>query len=220
MEILPKFLNRKISTPAGIIIIVLTALLVGAILFWQYLLISGHIVLPIEFRIIKEKPEWPLSIDKYVFIEQHTHTEGEVIEGEKSMKCGGPREMIDEPTYSFNSETEILNGMIGFKVDETLKLVYGSGRSLSGFAGGGVSTNLTGIYNIPYTGINVIIHKIENNGTVHLTYKGNKIILETNEKWEDTFTKIEEFDFCKIKYTITDKIINYGILDKDKIQSW
>jgi len=152
---------------------------------------------------------------QYIFLDQHTNINGKTISGE----C--PMMMIDFPTYSFKKETGILNGMINFEVNEKLKVVYGWGTSLSGDAGGGAGTTLVGIYEFPYNGEDIVINKIDNDGTVQFTYKGKAITLKPNSEWEDIKTETnKETKGCIREDTITDKIINYGILDKTKIKSF
>jgi hypothetical protein len=164
------------------------------------------------------KKEWEIGSDKYVFVDHHIHIHGELIEGEY------PFMFIDFPTYSFDKETSTLRGMIDFDINATLKIVYGSGSSLSGCVGSGAGTVLSGVYELPYEHDGLKIVKIEPDGTAHIEYNGVSIILNTGEELVNTISKIDAQQFGdqigKANLTITDRIVNYGILDKSKIEKW
>ncbi len=170
-----------------------------------------------EFTIKKEVTGWSLPSNKYIFLDQHAQIDGKIIEGGGT--CAGP--LIDFLNHSFNKETKVVSGMINFEAtNEKLKVVFGSGLSLSGGAGGGISTELTGIYEIPYKNSKIEINKVDSEGTIYFLYKGKEITLKSGEEWKEVKTEIIRRESCERKDTITDRIINYGILDKDKIQSW
>lgn len=76
------------------------------------------------------KDDWEISTDKYIFIEHKVITDGEIIEGNY---ISG--QMIDSPSYSYDSYTGKLSGYIGFKINNSLKLVYGRGLCYTGIAG-------------------------------------------------------------------------------------
>ena len=157
---------------------------------------------------------WIILPNKYVFIDHHIHTYGELIEGSY------PSLMVDFPTYNFNKETGSLSGMINFDINETLKAVYGGGISLSGAAGGGAATGLSGVYELPYEKGGITILKIDSDGTAYIVYKGVSIILKNDEEWVNITSRVDIQETGKAKLTETDKIVNYGILDKSKIEKW
>jgi len=157
---------------------------------------------------------WGIPPNKYVFIDHHIHTYGELIEGSY------PSLMVDFPTYNFNKETGSLSGMINFDINETLKAVYGDGLSLSGAAGGGAATGLSGVYELPYEKGGITILKIDSDGTAYIVYKGVSIILKNDEEWVNITSRVDIQETGKAKLTETDKIVNYGILDKSKIEKW
>jgi len=189
-------------------------------------ILIGLLVIPVVISMISiggcahEEPEkeWEIGSDKYVFIDHHIHTHGELIEGEY------PFMFIDFPTYSFDTETNTLSGMINFDINKTLKVVYGSGSSLSGCVGSGAGTVLSGVYELPYENNGFRIVKIEPDGTAHIEYNDLSIILKGGEEWVDITSRIDTQQFGdqigKANLTITDKIVNYGILDKSKIEKW
>jgi len=162
------------------------------------------------------KDDWEISTDKCVFIEHDEITEGELIEGNY---ITGP--MIDSPSYSYNSSAGILSGYISFDINKSLKLVYGRGRCLTGVAGGGVSTMLFGIYELPYQTQNLHITNVEANGTVHLLYNDSTIILKSNEEWIHITSGIDiqnnAGEIAKAKLTTTVRIVNNGIILKSNI---
>ncbi len=167
----------------------------------------------------KTEKEWKISSDKYVFINHHTHTHGEVIEGNYP---GGLA--VDFGTYSFDEKTGALMGSINFDINETLKAVYGSGGSLSGAAGKGAGTSLSGVYELPYEYHRFKIIKIDADGTAYIEYNNISIVLKSGEKWVNTTSKIDTQQFKdqvgKAKLTTTDEIVNYGILEKSRIKAW
>lgn len=164
---------------------------------------------------IQEKPE---KEGEYVFIDQHIHTYGELIEGDHLPSN------IDFPTYSFDNETGILEewSETSLEINESLKAIYGHGQSLSGVAGSGKATGLSGVYELPYKEDKFRILKIDSNGTAYLEYKKVSIILRSGEEWTNITSKISISDYkgqtSKANLTITNKIINYGILNKSKIE--
>lgn len=161
---------------------------------------------------VNQQDEWPISPDKYVFIDHHVHTHGESIEGE----C--PTLYIDFPTYSFSEVEKTLSVRTDFKVDSSVKIIYGDGVSLSGDGGAGAATGLKAVYELPFEQRGLEIVNVEPDGTAHLKYNGLSIILKSGEKWVNTTTKIDTQNSCKRNLTITDRIVNYGILDKSKIK--
>jgi len=161
--------------------------------------------------------DWIISSDKCVFVDHHVNTNGELIEGNYQ---GGLN--IDFPTYSFDETSKILNGEFDFEINKTLKIIYGDGRSLSGVVGEGAATGLFGIYDIPYAKGKFEIKEIEFDGTVHIQYNDSLIVLKSNEEWVNVTSEIDTQDFgeviVKANIITTDKIVNYGIIEKSKIE--
>lgn len=166
-----------------------------------------------------QEENWIINSDKCVFIDHHVNTNGELIEGNY---IEGPQ--VDFPTYTFNAENEILSGDIDFSINKSLKVIYGNGVSLSGLAGGGAGTGLTGIYELPYEKGAFKITDVESNGTVHLLYKDASIVLSVDEEWINVTSKIDTQDFgegvAKANLITTDKFVNYGIIEKSNIEKW
>jgi hypothetical protein len=185
--------------------IVLAALLV--------LIIASSIIF-FEFK-LKTNTESLKTTGTFIFIEQRTHIHGETIEGDY------PRVMIDFPTYSFNEKNGTLSGMVNFEINETLKAIYGSGLVLSGAAGGGASTGLDGIFDLPFRKDDFQLLKIDIDGTANIVYRGLSITLRKGEEWTNTTSTIDSKEAGNFKgkamLTITDEIINHGILEKSKV---
>ena len=161
--------------------------------------------------------DWEIKSDKCVFLEHHISTDGELIEGNY---VEGPG--IDSPTFTFDSTNKILNGVMFFEINKSLKVIYGNGKSFGGVAGYGVSTSLLGIYEIPYSLGNLKIESVETNGTIHFLYKDSTIVLKSNEEWADTTTHIDiqnnSGEVAKAILTNIDRFVNYGIIEKSKIK--
>lgn len=164
---------------------------------------------------ISQKVTKKLSPSKYVFIEGYIWTNQEVIEGALSVR------EIDFSDYRFHDDTGALSGKIDFEVNESLKAVYGSGRTLSG-DGSGYGSSLYGVYDLPYSHNSFILLKIDSDGTAHIRYNDASIVLSPGEKWVNQSSEIWESQFggqlAKVNITINETITNYGILDKSKIK--
>jgi hypothetical protein len=114
-----------------------------------------------------------------------------------------------------------LTGMVNFEINETLKAIYGSGLVLSGAAGGGASTGLDGIFDLPFRKDDFQLLKIDIDGTANIVYRGLSITLRKGEEWTNTTSTIDSKEAGNFKgkamLTITDEIINHGILEKSKV---
>jgi hypothetical protein len=161
--------------------------------------------------------DWEIKSDRCVFLEHHISTNGEIIEGNY---IEGPG--IDSPTFTFDSNSGILSGVMFFDINKSLKVIYGNGRSLGGVAGYGVSTSLLGIYKLPYNLENFKIENVESNGTIHFQYKDSTIVLKSKEEWLDTTTYVDiqnnSGEIAKARLTNIDRFVNYGIIEKSKIE--
>jgi hypothetical protein len=165
-----------------------------------------------------QEDNWVFSSDKCLFVEHHKYTNGVLIEGNTPHK--GP--MIDFSGYSFNESSKILEGVIDFKIDKSLKVIFGSGKSLGGFAGGGIASGLYGIYEIPFKQGAFEITDVSFDGTIQVQYKDSLIVLKYGETWENISSEIitqnDNGNVSKINYITKDRIVNYGIIDKKEIK--
>jgi hypothetical protein len=166
-----------------------------------------------------QEEDWIINSGKCIFIDHHINTHGELIEGNY---IEGPQ--VDFPTYTFNAQNKILSGDINFSISKSLKIIYGNGISLSGLAGGGAGTGLTGIYELPYEQGAFKIIDVESNGTVHIMYNDSLIVLNIDEEWINITSRIDTQDFgegiAKANLITADKFVNYGIIEKSDIEKW
>lgn len=148
--------------------------------------------------------------NQYIFLEQHKFTQNERLEGEYNHLT------FDFATYSFDSLTGILTDYLGnMKMNKSIRMVLGTGDSASGDALSGEATHLKGIQETPSEHNDFIITKIDDDGTVYFTYKDSTMVLLPNEKWMHISTEIVEDTLGTVKYTYTDRITNWGLLDKE-----
>jgi hypothetical protein len=162
------------------------------------------------------KEELVLPADRCVFVDHHVHVDGVLLEGESRGL------MIDFPTYSFDPEGRKLTGLINFEVNDSLLAVYGDGTSLSGAMGGGAATMLHGAYALPYSWYGLTISSVKADGTVTIEYKNETILLSPGEEWTLTASEIQALDGYDgnrslINVTTGDRIVNYGLLNKNDI---
>lgn len=160
--------------------------------------------------------ERSILVNQCVFIDHHVHRDGALLEGQ------GIGLMIDFPTYGFNKEERKLTGMVNFAINDSLVAVYGDGGSLSGAMGGGAATMLYGVYTLPYDGRGLTIGSIDHTGAVTILYKNESIVLQPGEEWVRITSEIitdngYDGNLTRINATTTDKIVNYGLINKADI---
>lgn len=182
---------------------------------------------------INEEPEE--GAIKYLFVEHHIRKHGVLLSGPQP-----PLLQIDFPTYILNTDSAILTGMIDFKIDDNLKIIFGSGTCLSGTAGGGCGTVLSGVYSLPFKrempkkdekGKIVSeylqrgkfeILKLHEKGKIDFEYYNTVNALNAGEEWikeiiyNDTIAVNEKQSISKIK--VTERIINFGFIESSKIR--
>jgi hypothetical protein len=158
----------------------------------------------------------PDSGNTCVFIDHHVHVDGVLIQGKNRGL------MIDFPTYSFDKQDRVLSGMINFEINDSLLAVMGDGQSLGGAMGGGAGTMLYGVYALPYKGRGPELMSIAKNGTAAIQYRNDTIVLLPGAEWTKITSEIQtidNFDGNKsiINVTTTDRIVNYGLIDRNNI---
>lgn len=159
---------------------------------------------------------------KSLFLEHFLTKSGTHISG----TC--PMMMIDFPTYSHSERPD---GLVVLDVGQnrdvgSARIIFGDGMALTGDAGGGIASALTGVDSLPYKRNNFAIDSIRNDGTVHITYSGEAIILAPGKTWVhndtirspryDTLPGSSMID-CLADYTYNDRITNFGFLGPDQI---
>jgi len=157
--------------------------------------------------------------DQYLFLEQHTSKSGELISGPVP-----PILQIDFPTYTFDEETGELNGVIDFEINSSLKMIYASGTSLSGTAGGGSATGLSGVYEVPYERESFELLKLDEDGTVVIIYDDEVLSLAAGEEWINTSTRLDtttvDNEISISAITTSNRITNYGFQYQSDISVW
>jgi hypothetical protein len=160
--------------------------------------------------------------DKYVFLEHHIKEDGIRINGSN---CS-PRLNIDFPMYFFDKNSKKLSISSIYRekfVNDSLILVYGHGKSLTGLAGSGAATSPSPVYSLPSSrGENVTLDSITADGTVFFRYNNRHLSLKPDETWENVTRIVEKnrssySSGCIVEYVTTDCFYNAGILDKRNI---
>ncbi len=123
--------------------------------------------------------------NELVFIEYWGSLSSEVLSGE-----GAPPLMIDFPTYHYEEETSTLTSHLGAFGTEpekinpvTVRIVLGNGLSLSGDVGGGASSGLDGINDLPYHpnfSAAYVLSEIDERGLVLIRPQGNTSLMEAS----------------------------------------
>ena len=120
--------------------------------------------------------------NQLVFIEYWGTLSSEILSGE-----GPPLLMIDFPTYRYREENGILASYLGIfgpdpeKIDpSTVCLILGNGLSLSGDAGGGASSGLHGINNLPHhpdSSTSYLLAEMDQQGAVLVKPRGMVLLM-------------------------------------------
>jgi hypothetical protein len=165
----------------------------------------------------EESETWGISTKNFVFIEHSIVTQGQLLQ--TPYDNDGPH--LEFPTYSYNAATKVLTGLINFNITDDLKVVLGNSKSITGFAGSGTASGLTGLTRLPYKYEQFEISKVDADGTAYINYKGEAFVLKSGENWSDETSEIvtqQHGDRTgKINKVTTDKITNFGIWEKTKI---
>lgn len=105
-----------------------------------------------------------------------------------------------------------------------MKMIYGSGGCLSGTAGTGCGTGLTGVYEVPFVRGSFELLKLDDAGNVVFMYKGDVHSLQPGEDCRNETTRLDtvmvDNEISISKITTTDRIINFGFQNKSDIQQW
>ncbi|MHC1703025.1 MAG: hypothetical protein AB9846_03855 [Tenuifilaceae bacterium] len=156
-----------------------------------------------------------ISDDEFVFVEYLLTQDGEVISGNP------PKRMrIDGPTYRFDKETKKLDiHRTDNLLADSIKILLGNGKILKGAAGGGVSTRLTNITNLPYSENKLTINKIDKNG-LSFTFNNQKMSIKVDEEWQSSTTRTDTIKMAEpaiVKTKTTYLVRYYGKISKKNI---
>lgn len=174
------------------------------------------LVLALNACIFNNDDDKPKS---YLFVEQFTQTDGVLISGPEP-----PSMQIDFPTYRYDSGLRTLNGIIDFEINKDLRFIYGSGTCLSGTAGGGCGTGLTGVYEIPFEQGAFEMLKIEDDGTIRFIYEDEVFSLGVNDEHAVVTSYMDTTDMDGVnsisEITSTLTISNFGFINEEDVVPW
>ncbi|MDX8338851.1 hypothetical protein SLH46_06640 [Draconibacterium sp. IB214405] len=155
----------------------------------------------------------------YLFIERYTDVDGVLVSGPEP-----PSLQIDFPTYRYDEDLKTLNGIIDFEINDELKFIYGGGTCLTGTAGGGCASGLTGVYAVPFEHESFELLKIEEDGTIRFIYDDDVFSLGVNEKHVVVTSYMDTTDVDGTnsisEITSTHTISNFGFINKEDIILW
>lgn len=166
--------------------------------------------------------EWPIPADKYVFVERWI----EIYGGSSGFA------FIDFPTYEFDQNSgELLPHIVPaghwFPLDDLsgLKVVYGRGTSRTGSAGSGANSRVFAITALPFTeppkedaDVLVTLERVDADGVVHLRRGSQEIVLSPGQSWNRDGESNVEWGGVRSVIAARERITNYGVQDKSKIQ--
>lgn len=173
----------------------------------------------------KDDPMW--FDNEYVFLEQHLSEYSEFVKGDFwSHLC------IDFPMYQFDSNTGTIVCVGDFDMTKKTRMVLGMGMSASGVASSGAGTGVDEVHNLPYERYNLTVERIDEDGTVYFSYKDSSMVLSPDEEWLTVTTKMdtstwenfnpetgtEYTDTIIVKWTYTDRVTNWGKLEKENLE--
>ncbi|WP_163324462.1 hypothetical protein [Draconibacterium mangrovi] len=174
------------------------------------------LILPLGACIFDNDDDGPMF---YLFVEGYTEVDGVLISGPEP-----PVLHIDFPTYRYNEDLHTLNGIIDFEMNKDLKFIYGGGTCLTGTAGAGCATGLTGVYEIPFKHAAFELLKIETDGTIRFIYDDEVFSLAVNEEHAVLTSSIDTSDVNGVisisEITSTHTISNFGFIEEEDIIPW
>jgi WD40 repeat protein len=142
-----------------------------------------------------------LPPEKYLFVEAWRNLHG-------VGNCEGL--MIDFPTYNIHDGS--LQGNLNLAADASIVGFFGEGTSNSGTAGGGASSELMPMYELPYQYGQFTVHSVDSRGLIVITIDGESIYMEPGRSWSHQTQRTDE-NGCQL----TNRFIlrNYGLVYAD-----
>jgi hypothetical protein len=153
------------------------------------------------FDIPKQKENTSNSDDMYLFIERKVTEIGEIIKGT------APEYSIDFPTYDIHNSRLSTNELI--ELNSETRAILGNRFSISGDLGGGISSYLTVINELPFIRDDTSVLDVEGDNAT-ITVDGNNFILTPGSNWSQKRTEIRDFNTGTLIVTVTKEIINHG----------
>lgn len=160
-------------------------------------------------------PDGTVPPDGTVFIEHLIQATGECIEG----TCTPGPVLEEGPGYRFYPGTGVLETSAPLATTQGLRVVLGDGGTLAGYAGEGSSGTLYAIAALPHEQGGLTIQSLSSDGSVQFTYNGEAFTLAPGRDWNDTIVNEVNTETGKVRLTITDQIVNHGLLDTSKISA-
>lgn len=153
------------------------------------------------FDIPKKQENTSNSDNMYLFIERKVTEIGEIMKGT------APEYSIDFPTYDIHNSRLSTNELI--ELSPETKAILGNRFSISGDLGGGISSYLTVINELPFTRDDTSVLDVEGDNAT-ITVDGNNFILTPGSNWSQKRTEIRDFDTGRLLVIVTKEIINHG----------
>lgn len=134
--------------------------------------------------------EKTILADQFAFVEFYVSTDGKALKGTPPV---GKR--IDSPAYSFDSETKTIhsNRTFNFSID-SLSILLGTGRILTGAAGSGVSSILINASELPFAYSSLRIIKVDSD-RISAEYDTEKISVDAGQTWSKTIALSDTLHF-------------------------
>jgi hypothetical protein len=156
--------------------------------------------------------------NEYAFVEHYVETQGFLADNPEInayVHMGYP---IYNPTTSQN----LLKATRFPSLNESLKVMLGSGKGIGKEGCHGGEMYLYGAYELPYKKDNISIKRVDKKGTVYLDYGGNPLVLESGATWYKNSSRIQLIHFTnstvdeniKVNISFMDRFRNYGIYTK------
>ncbi|HOP05374.1 MAG TPA: hypothetical protein PL017_08080 [Tenuifilaceae bacterium] len=165
----------------------------------------------------KNATTWEPPTNQFAFVEYYITYDGKPLEGTPP-----PGIRIDGPTYMYNSETGEINSYMesNFSSD-TITTVIGIGKIRRGTEGGGLSSRLVGVKDLPYSNINLSIDSFTSEMML-FRFKGEKLSLKAGEEWQRVYESIDTIPSMQGNAIVQRKVIHQvnfrGFFMKDSLK--
>ncbi|MFB3764762.1 MAG: hypothetical protein ACE14P_05875 [Methanotrichaceae archaeon] len=166
-----------------------------------------------------------LGPDKYIFLEHYVETKAQVI-GNDDPADQSAYDYLGYQAYNYSNLSSQVQPSDYFPdINRSLKVFFTDGSSV-GLAGcHGQSTNVSGIYSLPYDANGIRILSVNNSGTAFIERSGKRIILRPEDKLVNFTSTIVNVQFTnstvnkslRINVTVMDRLKNFGICHKKNV---
>lgn len=196
--------------------------------------LKSHLLLLISILLLincqKDESMW--FNGQYVLLEKSNYDYNEVIEGEYYSHL----EWDGFGYYQFDPSEGTLTGtMYEEDMNENTLMILAYKDGSGGDIEGGYGSGLREIHELPTKVYDLTVTRIDEDGTVYLTYKDTSLVLTPDEEWSKTWTELKtktseftdwnEFgelitrrDTLLVQYTYYFRVKNSGLLEKSKFE--